>query len=360
MRRFNRRVFTLPVPLTAFSLFGFGKGSTTSNDDSSQTSTKQHSTSRIGLPRYIDHTALKPETTQSEIAKLCNEAKEYGFASVCINPYHIPYASDLLRTSQNVKLCTVIELCFIKKMLKKGFPLGANSTFTKCCETIESILNGANEIDFVTNVGMIKSNEWDKVAIDMTCVVLASKYTYQWVQSKKSELNRTEVSVIAHYIISTVEELRKTGKAKKVDKNWAKFDDLTNFVQSYNFDTDTKSKKETCLVKVILETCLLTDAEIVRACQVAVQSKCDFVKTSTGFSSSGATASHVSLMRATVDTEAKKLGFKAGTIKVKASGGIRNAVQANEMIKAGADRIGASKGVEIVQEDLKTQSKKTS
>lgn len=354
MRRIHRLFWTLPIPVTAGLGFGFAKESNSSSQSKSnnQATTNVHSSSRINLPRYIDHTALKPETTQDDIEKLCTEAKHYGFASVCINPFYVPYASDLLRSSQDVKLCTVV-----------GFPLGSNSTFTKCCEAAESIMNGANEIDFVANIGMIKSDEWDKVGFDMICVVLTSKYVYQWVQSEKSSLSKTDVSAIAYNIISSVEELRKNGKVKKMDKVFSKFGDLPNFVETYDYGSAENAKKngaEPCLVKVILETCLLNDDEIIRACQIAVQSKCDYVKTSTGFSSGGATVDHVSLMRSTVDKESKKNGWQEGTVKVKASGGIRNANQAREMIEAGADRIGASKGVEIVKEDLKSQGKKTS
>lgn len=356
MRRFSRLFVTLPVPITAGLGFGFAKETSTSSDGKSKSvhisaNTQSSSGSPINLPRYIDHTALKPETTRDDIEKLCTEAKHYGFASVCINPYHVPYAFDLLRSSQDVKLCTVI-----------GFPLGGNTTFTKCCETVEAILNGASEIDFVANIGMIKSDDWDKVGYDMACIVLAAKYTYQWVNSDKTSLSKSDVAAIAYNIATAVDEMRKNGKVKKLDKIFSKFGDLTNFVEQYDYGSaenlKTKNGAEPCLVKVILETSLLSDDEIVRACQIAVQSKCDYVKTSTGFSTGGATVDHVALMKNTVDKESKKNGWKEGTVKVKASGGIRNAKQAREMIDAGADRIGVSKGVDIVKEDMKAHGKK--
>ncbi|MEG8945844.1 deoxyribose-phosphate aldolase [Rosettibacter firmus] len=208
----------------------------------------------------IDHTLLKPEATPDEIKKLCEEAKTYGFASVCVNPCYVTLCRDLLKNS-DVKVCTVV-----------GFPLGATTTEVKRFEAEQALQNGAQEIDMVINVGMLKQKEYQYVFNDINQVVLV-----------------------------------------------------------------TKKHKGIC--KVIIETALLTDEEKVIACLISKEAKADFVKTSTGFSKGGATASDVALMKYVVGS----------SVGVKASGGIRTAEDARLMIKSGADRIGASASVKIVK-----------
>ena len=209
------------------------------------------------LAKYIDHTALSAEKTEADILHLCDEALEHGFYSVCINSGFIPLAKQKLQGSA-VKICTVV-----------GFPLGANLTAVKAFETREAIAAGAQEIDMVINVGLIKSAKWEAVKQDVQAVLEAC----QGVP-----------------------------------------------------------------LKVILETCLLSKEEIVRACEICKQLGVAFVKTSTGFSKGGATVEDVRLMKQTV-----------GEIGVKASGGIRDTATALAMIEAGATRIGASAGVAIVK-----------
>jgi deoxyribose-phosphate aldolase len=211
------------------------------------------------IAKMIDHTALKADTTKEQIIKLCEEAKEYNFASVCVNPTWVETAASLLKGS-GVDVCTVI-----------GFPLGANTPETKAFETKDAIEKGATEVDMVINIGALKSGDYDLVERDIKAVVDAAK-----------------------------------GKA---------------------------------LTKVIIETSLLTDEEKVKVSEIAVKSGADFVKTSTGFSTGGATAPDVALMRKTVGPD----------IGVKASGGVRDLAGAEAMIKAGATRIGASAGISIVQ-----------
>lgn len=215
----------------------------------------------MSINSYIDHTLLKPEATQSQIDTLLAEAKEYTFASVCVNPTWVAYAAAALKDSP-VKVCTVI-----------GFPLGANTTAVKVFEAKDAIANGADEIDMVINIGQLKSAQFDQVKADIQAVVEASG-----------------------------------------DK----------------------------LVKVIIETCLLTEDEKVKACQLAVEAGADFVKTSTGFSTGGATVADVALMRKTV----------GDTVGVKASGGARSYEDAVAFIEAGATRIGASAGVAIVNGEI--------
>ena len=220
----------------------------------------------LELAKMIDHTILKANATQSDIEKLCDEAKKYNFASVCVNPYWVPLASDLLKNS-TVKVCTVI-----------GFPLGATSSESKAYETEIAILQGADEVDMVINVGAMKNDKTDIVEND---------------------------------ILSVVNSARKTGKTQ--NKN--------------------------IIVKVILETCYLTKDEIKNACLCAKNAGADFVKTSTGFGTGGATVEDVSLMKETVGE----------TMQVKASGGIRDYETVMAMIEAGADRIGASASVAIME-----------
>ncbi|RBW68967.1 deoxyribose-phosphate aldolase [Bacillus taeanensis] len=214
------------------------------------------------VAKMIDHTLLKPEVTKEQIITLSEEAKEYNFASVCVNPTWVKTAYDVLKDT-DVKVCTVI-----------GFPLGASTPEVKAFETKNAIENGAAEIDMVLNIGALKDQNNELVERDITAVVEAAK-----------------------------------GKA---------------------------------LVKVIIETCLLTEEEKVRACELSVRAGADFVKTSTGFSTGGATAEDIALMRKTVGPD----------IGVKASGGVRSREDAHAMIEAGATRIGASAGIKIVKGEV--------
>ncbi len=211
------------------------------------------------LAKYIDHTLLKPDATASDIDRLCAEAKEYGFASVCVNPTWVKRAATNLRGT-DVKTTSVI-----------GFPLGANTSEIKAMEARRALRDGARELDMVINIGFLKSGFTDLVQKDIEKVVDAGH----------------EVGA---------------------------------------------------LVKVIIEAGLLTDAEKVIACLLAKRAKADYVKTSTGFLAGGATVYDVALMRETVGPD----------MGVKASGGVHTAEEAEEMIAAGATRIGASAGVQIV------------
>ncbi len=209
------------------------------------------------IASMIDHTLLKPETTPAQVEKLCAEAAEYHFASVCVNPVYIPLAARLL-DGTGVKVCCVV-----------GFPLGAIAPEQKAAEAASCAAMGAEELDMVIHVGAAKAGDWALVQRDIAGVV-------------KAAAGRT--------------------------------------------------------VKVIIETCLLTDEEKVKACEAAKAAGADFVKTSTGFSTGGATTHDIALMRKTVGPE----------MGVKASGGIRDYATAMAMIEAGANRIGASAGIEIV------------
>lgn len=212
----------------------------------------------------IDHTVLKADAKKEAITTLCKEAREYHFASVCVNPTWVSYCAKLLKGSE-VKVCTVI-----------GFPLGANTSATKAFETSDAIDNGANEVDMVINVGAMKEGNLALVQSDIEAVVSAAKGT---------------------------------------------------------------------LVKVILETCLLTKEEIKQACLLAKNAKANFVKTSTGFSTGGATVEDVTLMKQTV----------GDTMEVKASGGVRTYEDMVNVVNAGASRIGTSAGCKLVnQEDNDT------
>jgi len=211
------------------------------------------------LNKYIDHTLLKPDATKEQIEQLLKEAKEYGFASVCVNPYWVSYSYEYLKDS-DVKVCTVI-----------GFPLGASTTETKVYETKQAIENGATEVDMVINIGELKSRNESIVQQDIESVVNVAQ-----------------------------------GKA---------------------------------LTKVIIETALLTEEEKIKACQLSKSAGADFVKTSTGFSGGGASEDDIKLMREIVGPN----------IGVKASGGVRNYSDAITMIEAGATRIGASAGIDIVK-----------
>ncbi len=208
--------------------------------------------------KLIDHTLLKSAATRQDIRRLCAEAKQYGFCSVCVNPFWVTFAKEELRGS-DVKVCTVI-----------GFPLGANTTAAKVYETANAVENGADEIDMVLNIGALRAREYETVL------------------------------------------------------------------------TDIQSVRRACLgkvLKVIVETSQLTEEEKIKACELATRAQADFVKTSTGFVGGGATAADVALLRRSI----------APQMHVKASGGIRTRTDFDTMTAAGADRIGASNGVAIVE-----------
>lgn len=211
------------------------------------------------LNKYIDHTLLKPEATKEQITKLCQEARQYDFASVCVNTCYVPLVKQLLAGS-DVKVCCVV-----------GFPLGAMDTVSKAFEAKAAVENGAQEVDMVINIGALKDKDYDYVTKDIAAVVEASK---------------------------------------------------------------------PAIVKVIIEACLLTDEEKVEACKCSMNAKAEFVKTSTGFSTHGATPEDVALMKKTV----------GDVCKVKAAGGVRSYDDAMKMIEAGADRLGCSAGIKVMEE----------
>jgi deoxyribose-phosphate aldolase len=214
---------------------------------------------RNQLAALIDHTVLRPDATDDDIRRLCAEAREFGFHSVCINPRFVALAAAALAGSA-VRVCTVV-----------GFPLGATTTRTKCEETAEAVGSGASEIDMVAAIGALKAGQADTVRADIAAVKAACKGA---------------------------------------------------------------------LLKVIIEACLLTDDEKVLACRLAAAAGADFVKTSTGFSKSGATVADVALMRRTVGS----------AMGVKAAGGISSRETALAMVAAGASRIGASAGPRLLAE----------
>lgn len=221
--------------------------------------TKENLTQSAGnLAKFIDHTLLKPDATSKDIEKLCNEAIEFGFFAICVNPTFVQLSRSLLRNS-DIKVCTVV-----------GFPLGAQETSVKAYETKVAIEQGAEEIDMVINLGLLKDGQDKKVYYDIARVVEAAE-------------GRT--------------------------------------------------------VKVILETCLLSKDEIQRACNMSQKAHASFVKTSTGFSSRGATLEDVQLMHECVGDR----------MQIKASGGIRDTEAALQMINAGASRLGTSSGIAIIQ-----------
>lgn len=213
----------------------------------------------MDISKTIDHTLLKPDASKASIRKLCDEAAQYGFMAVCVNPSHIVLCKELLKGTE-VKVATVV-----------GFPLGANTTETKVFETRDSVLKGADEIDMVINIGALKEGDYKLVEDDIKAVVDACK-----------------------------------GQA---------------------------------IVKVIIETCLLTDDEKRKACELSMSAGAHFVKTSTGFSTGGATFEDVTLMKAVVGDK----------LEVKASGGVRDRETAFRMIEAGATRIGTSSGIKIIE-----------
>lgn len=207
--------------------------------------------------KLFDHTILKPDASKEAVEKICKEALQYNFASVCVNQYRTKLVSEILSGS-DVKVCTVV-----------GFPLGAVSTEVKVFETKAAIMDGATEIDMVINVGAMKDGDFEYV------------------------------------------------------------------------ENDIKKVKEACgdiTLKVIIETCLLNDEQKEKACQLSMKAGADFVKTSTGFSTGGATKEDVALMRKTVGQ----------ACQVKASGGIRDTKTAKEMVDAGADRLGTSATINII------------
>jgi deoxyribose-phosphate aldolase len=208
--------------------------------------------------RLIDHTVLKPETQEEAVIKLCKEALEFNFASVCVNPTFVELCAGLLKGSE-VKVCTVI-----------GFPLGANTKEVKGFEALDAVNKGAEEIDMVINIGALKDKKYD-------------------------------------YVYEEIKYIKECCKGR--------------------------------LLKVIIETCLLTDEEKVKACELSVKAGADYVKTSTGFSTGGATVSDIALMRKTVGPD----------LGVKASGGVRTYEDMVNMVEAGATRIGTSSGPKLMK-----------
>ena len=215
----------------------------------------------MNIAKYIDHTALKPDVTVDQIIKLCEEAKQYGFASVCVNPIWVGFCQSLISNS-SIKICAVV-----------GFPLGANVLAIKALEARRAFEGGASEIDMVMNIGLLKSGYLAIVARD--------------------------ISIVRRAVPQSI-------------------------------------------LKIIIEACLLTRNEKILACEIAKNAGADFVKTSTGFSTGGATVEDVALMRKTVG---KKMG-------VKAAGGIKDFATAKAMLDAGANRLGCSASIAIVKEAL--------
>lgn len=213
----------------------------------------------MNTAKMIDHTMLKADASAETIKKYCEEAKQFGFASVCVNTCHVPLVSEMLRGTE-VKTCCVV-----------GFPLGAMLTSAKAFEAAEAVKLGAQEVDMVINIGAVKDKNYNLVLEDIKAVVNASR---------------------------------------------------------------------PAITKVIIETCLLTDEEKIKVCELSVEAGAEFVKTSTGFSIGGATAKDVALMRKTVGSKAK----------VKASGGIRTPEDVKALIEAGADRMGAGNGVALIEQ----------
>ena len=209
------------------------------------------------LNKYIDHTNLKPYTTKENIEKLCNEAVEYGFASVCINPYYVKLASELLKDT-NIAICTVI-----------GFPLGQNTIDVKEFEAINAVQNGADEIDMVINIGALKDKKYD-------------------------------------YVKKEIETIRDSIDGK--------------------------------ILKIIIETCYLTEEEIAKMTEICNETFVNFIKTSTGFGTRGASLEDMKIINE----------HKMDYLEVKASGGIKNYNDATSFIEAGATRLGTSSGIEIM------------
>ena len=208
--------------------------------------------------KLFDHTILKADATKEDVKKVCEEAMAYSFCSVCVNSYYVPYVVELLHGS-DVKICTVV-----------GFPLGAMSTRAKVLEAKIAVMDGADEVDMVINIGALKDKDYDVVLEDIM---------------------------------------------------------------------DVKEACGNALLKVIIETCLLTDEEKTKACELSKEANADFVKTSTGFSTAGAKVEDVNLMRETVGND----------MGVKASGGIHDKEFANALVEAGASRLGTSATIKIVE-----------
>lgn len=211
------------------------------------------------LNKYIDHTNLKPTATKVDIRKLCEEAIEYGFASVCVNPYYVKYAKSILKKS-NVVISTVI-----------GFPLGSNTTETKVFEAKEALKDGADELDIVINIGALKDKD------------------YAYIENEIIKL----LEVTSGHII-----------------------------------------------KIIIESSLLNNEEIIKMCEICNNNFVHFIKTSTGFSDGGATIEVIKLIKDNINE----------MIEIKASGGIKDYATALSMIDAGATRIGTSNGIKIMEE----------
>jgi deoxyribose-phosphate aldolase len=252
-----------------------------------------------GLAAYIDHTLLRAEATSAQVRKLCEEALTHGFASVCVNSRFVRVAADALGDAvgdRRVAVCSVI-----------GFPLGATSTEAKVAEARIAIVDGARELDMVMALGAAKAGEWDAVAADIAAVV--------------------EVANAA-----SVASAASASAADAANTANVNAEDAASVVSAAN------TANANIIVKVIIECCLLSDAEKRAACEAAVRAGAAFVKTSTGFASGGATVEDVRLMREAVGPR----------IGVKASGGIKTAADAIRMIEAGATRIGTSNGVAIV------------
>lgn len=215
------------------------------------------------MNKLIDHTLLKADATQDQIETLCKEAKQYDFASVCVNSYWVSFCKEQLKDT-DVKVCTVV-----------GFPLGAMASKAKAFECAKAIEDGAKEIDMVMNIGELKAKHYDALRNDIAMVVEAAKGN---------------------------------------------------------------------IVKVIIETCLLSDEEIVKASELCVEAHAHFVKTSTGFSTAGANPRVVKIMKDTVGDKAL----------IKAAGGVRSKADLDEMVEAGANRIGTSSGVKLMEGEKST------
>ena len=212
------------------------------------------------LGKYIDHTNLHADATLKDIERLCDEAIKYHFQAVCVNPYYVTLAANLLKGT-NIEVCTVI-----------GFPLGQNTTSTKSYEAIEAVNNGATEIDMVINIAALKDKDYE-------------------------------------YVKNEIEEIRDSIDGK--------------------------------ILKVIIETCYLTQEEIIKMTKICNETFVNFIKTSTGFGTRGASIQDVKLINEN----------KSELLEIKASGGIKNYHEANDFIEAGATRLGTSHGVDIMNKN---------
>lgn len=233
--------------------------------------------SKEELAKSLDSTLLKAAASEGDIRKLCDDAKEFNFASVVVNPCFVPIARTILLDTP-IKVSTVV-----------GFPLGANTTTEKCFETINCIVNGASEIDFVMNIGFMKSRQYEELYRDVKAVVISAK--------------RGQM----------------------------------------------KNPTTTVITKFIIETCYLTDEEKRIACKIAEKAGVDFVKTSTGLGSAGATEEDIRLLRRLLPL----------SIGVKASGGIKTLEDADNFLELGATRVGTSSAVNIMQEYLSVNKAKS-